>query len=230
MDIVITIIVIVCAIYADRKKKAKKAQGNTGRINQQTTAGKSRTGQMGNTVQSAANVMQKNMTQSQRELKERLQKKYGSAAGGGRAASQPYTQNSLQQSAGKQPYMQNNVQPAVGSQQPNVQGRGAVQSADRRVSQPAGSQQPYPQNSAEENMILSRAAANVQEEAVDELRFEQMGDTAVDSLGIAMIENSPLMQQISDLMITGYTGKLSFERDFVAEGVEMLNRCETMGF
>lgn len=86
------------------------------------------------------------------------------------------------------------------------------------------------QQPEEENSILSRAAANVQEEAVDELRFEQMEETVVDSLDLALIESSPLMQQISDLMITGYTGELSFGRDFVAEGVEMLNRCEMMEF
>ena len=35
-----------------------------------------------------------------------------------------------------------------------------------------------------------------------------------------------LMDQVNDLMIMGYQANLSFERDFVAEGVEMLNRFE----
>lgn len=34
------------------------------------------------------------------------------------------------------------------------------------------------------------------------------------------------MDQVNDLMIMGYQANLSFERDFVAEGVEMLNRFE----
>lgn len=143
MDIIIAIIVVVWIIYADKKRKAKKAQENAG-MNRQ--------------------------------------------------------------SVGKV-----NRQSAAGITQSNVQ--------NRRMQQPE-----------EENSILSRAAANVQEEAVDELRFEQMEETVVDSLDLALIESSPLMQQISDLMITGYTGELSFGRDFVAEGVEMLNRCEMMEF
>lgn len=197
MDIIIAIIVVVWIIYADKKRKAKKAQENAGmnrqsvgRVNRQSAVGMNRQsvgrinqpGQAGNMLHNAADVMEKSMSQTQRELKERLQKKYGSVAQQGRAVSQSNVQN-------------------------------------RRMQQPE-----------EENSILSRAAANVQEEAVDELRFEQMEETVVDSLDLALIESSPLMQQISDLMITGYTGELSFGRDFVAEGVEMLNRCEMMEF
>lgn len=197
MDIIIAIIVVVWIIYADKKRKAKKAQENAGmnrqsvgKVNRQSAVGMNRQsvgrinqpGQAGNMLHNAADVMEKSMSQTQRELKERLQKKYGSVAQQGRAVSQSNVQN-------------------------------------RRMQQPE-----------EENSILSRAAANVQEEAVDELRFEQREETVVDSLDLALIESSPLMQQISDLMITGYTGELSFGRDFVAEGVEMLNRCEMMEF
>ena len=34
------------------------------------------------------------------------------------------------------------------------------------------------------------------------------------------------MKQVEDLMITGYNGKLTYERDFVSEGIEMLNSFE----
>lgn len=37
---------------------------------------------------------------------------------------------------------------------------------------------------------------------------------------------SELMKQVEDLMITGYNGKLTYERDFVSEGIEMLNSFE----
>lgn len=201
MDIIIVIIVVVWVIFAEKKKKTRKVQKSTGTIMQQNTGKRNRQsvdrqsqpGQTGDTIQSAANAMQKSMTQTQRELKERLQKKYGNAAQAGRAVPQNHGQRTA-------PATQSDVQ-------------------STRVQQPA-----------RENTILSRAAANVQEEAVDELRFEQTENTAVESLGLATMENSPLMQQISDLMITGYTGELSFGRDFVAEGVEMLNRCEMMEF
>lgn len=37
-------------------------------------------------------------------------------------------------------------------------------------------------------------------------------------------ESDSLMPTIEDLMIKGYDGKLSFERDFVGEGMDMINR------
>ncbi len=39
-----------------------------------------------------------------------------------------------------------------------------------------------------------------------------------------------LMQQVHDLMVMGYAGKLSCERDFLAEGIEMLNQYQNMGY
>ena len=35
-----------------------------------------------------------------------------------------------------------------------------------------------------------------------------------------------LIQEINDLMVKGYDGELTFSRDFVAEGIEMLNRIQ----
>ncbi len=40
--------------------------------------------------------------------------------------------------------------------------------------------------------------------------------------------SSELMQQVSDLMITGYQADLRFERDFIGEGAELLNRYEML--
>ena len=37
-------------------------------------------------------------------------------------------------------------------------------------------------------------------------------------------EESALMDKVYDLMITGYSGDLKFERDFLSEGMDMLNR------
>ena len=48
----------------------------------------------------------------------------------------------------------------------------------------------------------------------------------VSNPGKGAILNRALMDQGNDLMIMGYQANLSFERDFVAEGVEMLNRFE----
>lgn len=76
--------------------------------------------------------------------------------------------------------------------------------------------------------ILSRADLNVNENQTDELReqfYEKTGEPPKKVHGECEEECS-LMDQVNDLMIMGYQANLSFERDFVAEGVEMLNRFE----
>lgn len=42
------------------------------------------------------------------------------------------------------------------------------------------------------------------------------------------IETTDLMRNVEKLMITGYDSELKFERDFIGEGVEMLNRCSVV--
>lgn len=219
MDILIAIVVVVLVFYADKKKRQKRGQGNVSRPNQQNVSRQNMSRPMGNTMQAASEVMQKNMTQTQRELKERLQKKYG---------------NVMQQSREMQQPLQNRqMQQYVKSTQTRQQAE-AKAPAQRQTAAKAPMQQ-YVQNGVtkseakrQENDILSRATANVQEDAVDELRLERNKDSADNILQLGIVENSELMQQVADLMITGYTGEPSFSRDFIAEGVEMLNRCETM--
>ena len=46
---------------------------------------------------------------------------------------------------------------------------------------------------------------------------------------LADLQNPPsseLMKEIADLMAKGYDGNLTFSRDFVAEGIEMLNQIQ----
>lgn len=76
--------------------------------------------------------------------------------------------------------------------------------------------------------ILCAANANVLVNQKDELRaeFREMSAENGSVLCHDEVETSALMQQINDLMITGYRGTLSFERDFVSEGIEMLNSYE----
>lgn len=79
----------------------------------------------------------------------------------------------------------------------------------------------------EEN-IVNRAADNVQENDTDILRM-QMDAAREDNYGssIAGIQmESPLMKEVEDLMIKGYSGGLTNPRDFVAEGIALLNSYE----
>lgn len=91
------------------------------------------------------------------------------------------------------------------------------------------------QRQAQNGDILSRANENVRENEVDlterEMETKDRAEQTVTDAhnlvnAIAIGRESELMQQVNDLMIMGYQGNLSFERDFVAEGVEMLNSYE----
>ena len=79
----------------------------------------------------------------------------------------------------------------------------------------------------EEN-IVNRASDNVLENDADILRM-QMDAVREDNYGssIAGIQmESPLMKEVEDLMIKGYSGGLTNPRDFVAEGIALLNSYE----
>ena len=69
---------------------------------------------------------------------------------------------------------------------------------------------------------------HVQENETDILRM-QMDAAREDNYGssIAGIQmESPLMKEVEDLMIKGYSGGLTNPRDFVAEGIALLNSYE----
>ena len=79
----------------------------------------------------------------------------------------------------------------------------------------------------EEN-IVNRASDNVLENDADILRM-QMDAAREDNYGssIAGIQmESPLIKEVEDLMIKGYSGGLTNPRDFVAEGIALLNSYE----
>lgn len=79
----------------------------------------------------------------------------------------------------------------------------------------------------EEN-IVNRASDNVLENDADILRM-QMDAAREDNYGssIAGIQmESPLMKEVENLMIKGYSGGLTNPRDFVAEGIALLNSYE----
>ena len=89
--------------------------------------------------------------------------------------------------------------------------------------------------------ILSRAKENVAENEPDVFEQQAHAEVCRDFRATAHAasdvnthkelsplcdtgEESDIIKRINDLMITGYSGDMTFERDFIAEGVEMLNR------
>ena len=114
-----------------------------------------------------------------------------------------------------------------------------------------GTAQSRPQKNQD---ILSRAKQNVQENDEDLLKdADRMQHEAArgaadapvltPSQKVAMQNMKPvgqqiaaefdddcdIMQKLNDLMIMGYSGNLEFDRDFIAEGVDMLNSYQEFG-
>ncbi len=104
-------------------------------------------------------------------------------------------------------------------------------------------QQKYavPQNPAQKGDILSRARENVKENEPDKMQqqihaevcrdFRTNASTTADvaehkelSVFCDSGEESDIIKRVNDLIITGYSGEMEFDRDFIAEGVDMLNR------
>ncbi len=83
-----------------------------------------------------------------------------------------------------------------------------------------------PQLNQAEKDILKRAAENVNENDVDELEQQMMAGAHELVNAIDIDSTSELMHEVEDLMIMGYQANLPFERDFIAEGVAMLNGYE----
>ena len=88
----------------------------------------------------------------------------------------------------------------------------------------AGCRRPQPNQA--ENDILKRAAENVSENDGDELEQQMMAGAHELVNAIDIDSASELMHEVEDLMIMGYQANLPFERDFIAEGVAMLNGYE----
>ena len=103
-------------------------------------------------------------------------------------------------------------------------------------------QQKYgtPQKPAPKSDILSRAKENVQENEPDKMEQQMHAEVCRDFRANAHAttdvtehkelsvlcdsgEESDIIKRVNDLIVTGYSGNMEFDRDFIAEGVDMLN-------
>lgn len=95
-------------------------------------------------------------------------------------------------------------------------------------------QKPQPvKPSPKEESILERAISNVEEEEKDQLKeidrklHEAAGGYSQVHKNLEEdVDSSALIRRVYDLMITGYNGSMEFDRDFLAEGMDMLNRIQ----
>ena len=105
--------------------------------------------------------------------------------------------------------------------------------------QQRGTQYSYASTAPKED-IVTRAKSNVAQNAADTFRqqahaqvcgeYRSHAEVAPDlhehkgySKECAFEDESDLVKRVNDLIVMGYDGNMKFDRDFIAEGVEMLN-------
>lgn len=87
---------------------------------------------------------------------------------------------------------------------------------------PMYQQAPDPQMNRQQQ-LKNRLAEKYQSAAAEEMSAMEVIEPMEFTYDIPQSDN---MKKVQELMVTGFSGNLNFERDFVAEGIEMLNRFE----
>lgn len=90
---------------------------------------------------------------------------------------------------------------------------------------PMYQQAPDPQTNRQQaqQQLKNRLAEKYQSAAAEEMSAMEVIEPMEFTYDIPQSDN---MKKVQELMVTGFSGNLNFERDFVAEGIEMLNRFE----
>ena len=119
---------------------------------------------------------------------------------------------------------------------PDIFSQQQLQETKERLQRKYGLQQPVPKGD-----ILSRAREHVQENEQDVIQQEvhaqvcreyrdiehkipDVEEHKIESVNCDAAEESDMMKRVNDLIVTGYSGEMNFDRDFVAAGIEMLTR------
>lgn len=91
--------------------------------------------------------------------------------------------------------------------------------------QRAYQQAPDPQMNRQQaqQQLKNRLAEKYQSAAAEKMSAMEVIEPMEFTYDIPQSDN---MKKVQELMVTGFSGNLNFERDFVAEGIEMLNRFE----
>ena len=115
-------------------------------------------------------------------------------------------------------------QPLRTYQQPMNQPQRAYQQAPVQP-HPMYQQAPDPQMNRQQaqQQLKNRLAEKYQSAAAEEMSAMEVIEPMEFTYDIPQSDN---MKNVQELMVTGFSGNLNFESDFVAEGIEMLNRFE----
>jgi hypothetical protein len=121
-------------------------------------------------------------------------------------------------------YQQTMNQPQRAYQQAPAQPQRAYQQAPVQP-HPMYQQAPDPQMNRQQaqQQLKNRLAEKYQSAAAEEMSAMEVIEPMEFTYDIPQSDN---MKKVQELMVTGFSGNLNFERDFVAEGIETLNRFE----
>ncbi len=121
-------------------------------------------------------------------------------------------------------YQQTMNQPQRTYQQTMNQPQRAYQQAPVQP-HPMYQQAPDPQMNRQQaqQQLKNRLAEKYQSAAAEKMSAMEVIEPMEFTYDIPQSDN---MKKVQELMVTGFSGNLNFERDFVAEGIEMLNRFE----
>lgn len=207
---IIVIVVVISEIKKFQRKNGQRVKPNVPRQQQYMRPDQTKVGQQ--------NVRPNQMPRQQQNVRPDQMPRQQSVRPNQMAGQQSMRPNQM---AGQQ-----NVRPnqMAGRQnvRPNRMPGQRTQSAGGAAM--AGCRRPQPNQA--ENDILKRATENVSENDGDELEQQMMAGAHELVNAIDIDSASELMHEVEDLMIMGYQANLPFERDFIAEGVAMLNGYE----
>lgn len=204
MDVIIWAIILGAVFYINKKSKSagsKNTQPNKPRPQQKQM--QQIWNSMQNTVQSGMNAL--NQTYQQRpqpQMQQRAQQ-----------SQRPQMQQRAQQP--QRPQMQQRVQPQQRPQQSNPD---IVQRAVKNNAR-------FADDTTQKELEAMHGHSEAQQRLAQEhsRNCQTLHTKAADGAKIIEAETQSMFGSVEDLIAMGYSGNLEFERDFIGEGLDMIN-------
>lgn len=198
MDVIIWAIILGAVFYINKKSKSagsKNTQPNKPRPQQKQ-------------MQQIWNSMQNTVQSGMNALNQTCQQK-----------SQPQMQQRVQQP--QRPRMQQRVQP-----QQRVQSQQRVQQSNPDIVQRAVKNNArFADDTTQKELETMHGHSEAQQKMAQEhsRNCQTLHNKAADGAKIIEAETQSMFGSVEDLIAMGYSGNLEFERDFLGEGLDMIN-------
>ena len=204
MDVIIWAIILGAVFYINKKSKSagsKNTQPNKPRPQQKQI--RQIWNSMQNTVQSGMNALNQTYQQKpQPQMQQRAQQ-----------SQRPQMQQRAQQP--QRPQMQQRVQPQQRPQQSNPD---IVQRAVKNNAR-------FADDTTQKEIETMHGHSEAQQRLAQEhsRNCQTLHNKAADGAKIIEAETQSMFGSVEDLIAMGYSGNLEFERDFLGEGLDMIN-------